>query len=101
VHADDLNAYVAVPSPAELRMDQARLPRDAYFARHAKVPAAEAVGRIAGEMITPYPPGIPVVLPGERLTRPVLEYLVTGVEAGMLLPDAADQRLNTVRVVED
>ena len=92
---------VAVPPPADLRMDQARLPRDAYFARHAKVPTAEAVGRIAAEMITPYPPGIPVALPGERLTEPVLKYLVTGVKAGMFLPDAADQRLKTVRVVED
>lgn len=92
---------VAVPSPAELRTDQASLPRDAYFARHAKVPVAEAAGRIAAEMITPYPPGIPVVLPGERLTEPVLKYLVTGVEAGMFLPDAADRRLNTVRVVAE
>ncbi len=92
---------VAVPSPTGLRMDQARPPRDAYFARHTKVPTAEAVGRIAAEMITPYPPGIPVALPGERLTEPVLRYLVTGVEAGMFLPDAADQRLKTVRVVED
>ncbi|GGI93904.1 hypothetical protein GCM10010121_000320 [Streptomyces brasiliensis] len=47
-------------------------------------------------MITPYPP---VALPGERLTEPVPEYLVTGVEAGMFRPDAADQRLRTVRVV--
>ncbi|MFI6273772.1 aminotransferase class I/II-fold pyridoxal phosphate-dependent enzyme [Streptomyces sp. NPDC050988] len=92
---------VAVPSAADLRMDQARLPRDAYFADHAKVPTAEAVGRIAAEMITPYPPGIPVILPGERLTEPVLDYLATGVEAGMFLPDAADQRLRTVRVVAE
>ncbi|MFF4963235.1 aminotransferase class I/II-fold pyridoxal phosphate-dependent enzyme [Streptomyces sp. NPDC001222] len=90
---------VAVPSPADLRMDQVRLPRDAYFDRHAKVPVEEAAGRIAAEMITPYPPGIPVVLPGERLTEPVLQYLTTGVAAGMFLPDAADQRLTTVRVV--
>jgi lysine decarboxylase len=82
-------------------MDQARLPRDAYFADHAKVPTAEAVHRIAAEMITPYPPGIPVILPGERLTEPVLTYLVTGVEAGMFLPDAADRRLKTVRVVAE
>ncbi|MFI1361288.1 aminotransferase class I/II-fold pyridoxal phosphate-dependent enzyme [Streptomyces sp. NPDC020898] len=92
---------VAVPSPAELRTDQALLPRDAYFARHTKVPPAEAAGRIAAEMITPYPPGIPVILPGERLTEPLLTYLTTGVEAGMFLPDAADQRLETVRIVED
>ncbi|WP_031483047.1 aminotransferase class I/II-fold pyridoxal phosphate-dependent enzyme [Streptomyces bicolor] len=102
-HAAELRdaPEVAVPSPADLRTDQVVLPRDAYFARHAKVPAAEAAGRIAAEMITPYPPGIPVVLPGERLTEPVLKYLVTGVEAGMFLPDAADRRLTTVRVVAE
>ncbi|UXY32149.1 aminotransferase class I/II-fold pyridoxal phosphate-dependent enzyme [Streptomyces sp. HUAS TT20] len=92
---------VVVPSPADLRMNQVRLPRDAYFAPHAEVPVTEACGRIAAEMITPYPPGIPVVLPGERLTEPVLEYLTTGVTAGMFLPDAADQQLNTVRVVAE
>jgi lysine decarboxylase len=42
-----------------------------------------------------------VVLPGERLTEPVLTYLRSGVEAGMFLPDAADQRLRTVRVVAE
>ncbi|MFF5020272.1 aminotransferase class I/II-fold pyridoxal phosphate-dependent enzyme [Streptomyces sp. NPDC001165] len=102
-HAADLGntPQVVVPSPAELRMDQVRLPRDAYFARHAKVPVIEAPGRISAEMITPYPPGIPVALPGERLTEPVLEYLTSGVTAGMFLPDAADKRLNTVRVVAE
>lgn len=92
---------VVVPSPAELRMEQARLPRDAYFARHEKVPVAEASGRIAAEMITPYPPGIPAALPGERLTEPLLRYLTTGVAAGMFLPDAADPHLKTVRVVAE
>jgi lysine decarboxylase len=82
-------------------MEQADLPRDAYFAHHEKVAPRDAVGRVAAEMITPYPPGIPAVLPGERLTEPVLEYLLTGVEAGMFLPDAADQRLGTVRVVAE
>lgn len=90
---------VVVPEPAELRMEQAWLPRDAYFPRHEKVPAAEASGRVAAEMITPYPPGIPAVLPGERLTEPVLRYLTSGVAAGMFLPDAADRQLETVRVV--
>ncbi|MFJ4600488.1 Orn/Lys/Arg family decarboxylase [Streptomyces griseoluteus] len=61
----------------------------------------QAAGRIAVEMITPYPPGIPAVLPGERLTEPALRYLVTGVRAGMNLPDAADPGLKTVRVVAE
>ncbi|MGW7613588.1 aminotransferase class I/II-fold pyridoxal phosphate-dependent enzyme [Streptomyces sp. NPDC054766] len=92
---------VVVPAPADLRMEQAQLPRDAYFTQHSTVPVTEACGRIAAEMITPYPPGIPAVLPGERLTEPVLQYLASGVAAGMFLPDAADQRLKTVRVVAE
>jgi lysine decarboxylase len=49
-------------------------------------------------MMTPYPPGIPAVLPGERLTGPVLDYLVSGVAAGMVVPDPVDATLRTVRV---
>ncbi|SOF02175.1 Arginine/lysine/ornithine decarboxylase [Streptomyces sp. OV198] len=100
-HTDELKdaERVDVPSPAELRMEQARLPRDAYFESHEDVPVHSATGRLAGEMITPYPPGIPAVLPGERLTEPVLRYLTSGVAAGMNLPDAADSQLNTIRVV--
>jgi lysine decarboxylase len=90
---------VDVPSPVELRMAQAQLPRDAFFGPAEEVPVGEAAGRIAAEIITPYPPGIPAVLPGERLTEPVLRYLRTGLEAGMNLPDPNDPELKTIRVV--
>ncbi|KUN63016.1 aminotransferase class I/II-fold pyridoxal phosphate-dependent enzyme [Streptomyces griseorubiginosus] len=90
---------VAVPPPSELRLEQVRLPRDAFFGPAENVPVGEAAGRIAAEMVTPYPPGIPAVLPGELLTEPVLEYLRTGLAAGMNLPDPADATLETIRVV--
>ncbi|WP_141203237.1 aminotransferase class I/II-fold pyridoxal phosphate-dependent enzyme [Streptomyces griseorubiginosus] len=90
---------VAVPPPSELRLEQVRLPRDAFFGPAENVPVGEAAGRIAAEMVTPYPPGIPAVLPGELLTEPVLEYLRTGLAAGMNLPDPADASLETIRVV--
>jgi lysine decarboxylase len=89
---------VDVPSPTELRMKQALLPRDAFFGPTEDVPVEEASGRVAAEMITPYPPGIPAVLPGERLTTPVLRYLRTGLDAGMNLPDPTDPKLATIRV---
>lgn len=92
---------VDVPSPTALRLPQVDLPRDAYFGPIVDVPVDEAVGRVAAEMLTPYPPGIPAALPGERLTEPVLRYLRTGKTAGMNLPDAADPGLDTVRVVQD
>ncbi|MGX1566543.1 aminotransferase class I/II-fold pyridoxal phosphate-dependent enzyme [Streptomyces sp. NPDC055506] len=92
---------VEVPSSAELRMEQVMLPRDAFFGPAEDAPVGEAAGRVAAEMITPYPPGIPAVLPGERLTEPVLAYLRTGLAAGMHLPDPTDPKLDTVRVVSD
>ncbi|MEU9966641.1 aminotransferase class I/II-fold pyridoxal phosphate-dependent enzyme [Streptomyces malaysiensis] len=100
-HADELRPApeVAVPAPGELRMAQSCLPRDAYFGSVADVPLARAAGRVAAETITPYPPGIPAVLPGEVLKQPVLDYLRTGVKAGMNLPDAADPGLDTIRVL--
>ncbi|QLH25011.1 aminotransferase class I/II-fold pyridoxal phosphate-dependent enzyme [Streptomyces sp. Rer75] len=100
-HADELRPApeVAVPTPGELRMDQSHLPRDAYFGSVEDVPLDSAVGRVAAEMVTPYPPGIPAVLPGEVLKRPVLDYLRTGVAAGMNLPDPADPGLHTIRVL--
>ncbi|MDN0198995.1 aminotransferase class I/II-fold pyridoxal phosphate-dependent enzyme [Streptomyces sp. S.PNR 29] len=90
---------VDVPSPSELRMEQAHLPRDAFFGPTEDVPVSRAAGRVAAEMITPYPPGIPAVLPGELLTEPVLRYLRTGLAAGMHLPDPSDPELDTIRVM--
>ncbi|MEW2554264.1 aminotransferase class I/II-fold pyridoxal phosphate-dependent enzyme [Streptomyces zhihengii] len=99
-HAGDLRPAprVDVPAPADLRMEQTCLPRDAYFAATEDVPLEKAAGRVAAEMVTPYPPGIPAVLPGERLTEPVLRYLRSGVDAGMNIPDTADAALRTIRV---
>jgi arginine decarboxylase len=90
---------VDLPSPDELDLRTEMLPREAFFGPADQVPVNEAVGRIAAEMITPYPPGAPAVLPGEVITKPVLDYLRSGLAAGMYIPDPADPELNTVRVV--
>ena len=87
------------PAAGELELQTVMLPRDAFFGPVEVVSAGEAPGRIAAEQITPYPPGIPVVLPGERITSAVMDYLRSGVSAGMVIPDAADPDLGTVRVV--
>ncbi|SPT60328.1 aminotransferase class I/II-fold pyridoxal phosphate-dependent enzyme [Actinomadura madurae] len=89
---------VEVPSPEKLRLELVILPRDAFFGPAEQVSADDAVGRVCAEMLTPYPPGIPAVLPGERITAPVLDYLRSGVAAGMVVPDAADASLGGVRV---
>jgi arginine/lysine/ornithine decarboxylase len=75
------------------------LPRDAFFGPRRDVPATDAIGEIAAEQITPYPPGIPAIVPGERITAAVVDYLRSGVTAGMVLPDPVDPNLGTIRVV--
>ncbi|MBT2566311.1 hypothetical protein J7I84_07350 [Arthrobacter sp. ISL-85] len=77
------------------------LPRDAFFGPVEVVPYEAAPGRIAAEMATPYPPGIPLLLPGERINKAAIDYLRSGVEAGMVLPDPADPTLKTIRVVRE
>jgi arginine/lysine/ornithine decarboxylase len=90
---------IDLPSPDEIELESVQLPRDAFFGPVEMVPAEEACGRIAAEQITPYPPGIPAVVPGERLNDAVIDYLKTGVAAGMNLPDPADPSLEKIRVV--
>jgi arginine decarboxylase len=90
---------VHLPEASALELEQAMLPRDAFFAEVDHVPAERAAGRVAAEMISPYPPGVPVIAPGEVITDEVLDYLRSGVEHGVLIPDAADQSVRTLRVV--
>jgi arginine decarboxylase len=92
---------VDFPSPEGLELETVVLPRDAFFAEAEQVPAEEAVGRIAAELVTPYPPGVPVLAPGERISQEAVDYLRSGVSAGMLIPEAADPEVKTLRVVRD
>ena len=80
---------VLLPDPSRLELTSVALPRDAFFGPAEAVPAREAVGRIAAEQITPYPPGIPVIVPGERINSEVVDYLLSGLKAGMVLPEVA------------
>lgn len=89
---------IDLPSPEELQLESEMAPAEAFFGRSEMIPAGRAAGRIAAEQLTPYPPGIPAVVPGERLDTAVIDYLRTGHAAGMAVPDATDSTLETLRV---
>jgi len=57
-------------------------PREAYLGPQQAVPAEAAAGRIAAESLATYPPGIPNVLPGERLTSETLAYVRATLRQG-------------------
>jgi lysine decarboxylase len=88
-------SFAAPPPWGELAMT----PRDAYLGAQEVVPAAQAAGRIAAESLATYPPGIPNVLPGERLTAETLAYVQRTLELGGSVRGASDRLLHTVRVV--
>ncbi len=89
---------VHLPGPDALELEVVDTPRDAFFGPAESVPYEDAVGRVGAEQVTPYPPGIPVIVPGERINQEVIDYLRSGLQAGMVLPDPADPSLETVRV---
>jgi arginine decarboxylase len=76
-------------------------PRQAFFARAESVPIEHAVGRTSAELVAPYPPGIPVLAPGERITAGTLRALEHARDAGVRIAYAADPTLATLRVVVD
>lgn len=86
---------LALPDPVV-----AVTPRQAYWARREAVPLAKAVGRIAAETVTFYPPGIPVLSPGEEVTPEVLVYIQTMMENKYKPNGPADPRLRTLEVLQ-
>ncbi len=74
-------------------------PREAFFAPRETVSAAAADGRIAAEMIVPYPPGIPAIAPGEVVRAPLVAALREAAAEGTRIAYCADPKLETIQVV--
>jgi arginine/lysine/ornithine decarboxylase len=90
-------SFAAAPPWGELAMT----PREAFLGAQQVLPADDAVGRIAAESLATYPPGIPNVLPGERLTAETLAYIRETLKLGGSVRGASDRLLHTVRVVAE
>jgi arginine decarboxylase len=87
--------------PATLEHDTVVPIRDAFLGAGETVAVDDAIGRISCESIAGYPPGVPTLLPGERITREVVAYLRDLTAAGARLHGAADPTFETVRVLID
>jgi lysine decarboxylase len=74
-------------------------PRDAYFAEHRTVSTQAAIGQVSAELVAPYPPGIPVLAPGERITESAVTGLAAVMSHGTQVRYAADPSLATLQVV--
>src|SRR5450432_2435912 len=74
-------------------------PREAFFAANETVPASAAVGRVSAELIAPYPPGVPVLAPGELITAAAIDALREVAADGGRIAYAADPTLATFQVI--
>ena len=73
-------------------------PREAFLGPQEAIPIEGSVGRVAAESLAVYPPGIPNVFPGERLTAETLNFIKRTVEQGGTVRGLSDPSLRTIRV---
>ena len=74
-------------------------PREAFFGHTETVATAEAVGRVSAELIAPYPPGVPVLAPGELVTQAALGALLAARDDGVRIAYARSSELETIDVL--
>lgn len=75
-------------------------PQDAFYAQNHSVPMGESEGYISSEFVMCYPPGIPILAPGELITKEILEYIAYAKKKGCLLTGTKDLSLEQIQVVE-
>jgi len=75
-------------------------PRDAFFAAKARLPLDQSIGHISAEWVCPYPPGIPILIPGEAIASTTVDYLQEVKQIGGYITGCSDPRLDRVNVVK-
>jgi len=81
--------------------NQVLTPHDAVFAKQKTVELSDCIGEISSELIVPFPPGIPLLLPGERISQEIIDYIQLESEAGMRFNGPEDPTLKTIKVVAE
>ena len=75
-------------------------PQKAFYAKRVSLPIEQTAGRVCGEFVMCYPPGIPILAPGERITRDILDYIAYAKEKGCSLTGPQDMNVEYLEVVE-
>ncbi|TCP70465.1 aminotransferase class I/II-fold pyridoxal phosphate-dependent enzyme [Baia soyae] len=75
-------------------------PRNAFYCKTITIPFVESAGQIMAEFIMVYPPGIPILMPGERITEQNIAYIREHIEAGLPVQGTEDSTIELVRVIK-
>ena len=74
-------------------------PQDAFYSEKEMIPILDSVGRVSAEFVMAYPPGIPILAPGEKITDEVIRYISYAKEKGCLLTGTEDMHVDKINVV--
>lgn len=75
-------------------------PRDAFYSDKRSIKLEDSIGKISGEYIIPYPPGISLISPGEIITQQIIDYIQQGVKNGMIISGIKDINLEYIEVID-
>ncbi|MDD3923010.1 MAG: aminotransferase class I/II-fold pyridoxal phosphate-dependent enzyme [Endomicrobiaceae bacterium] len=90
------NWILKIPS---LATEMVMTPREVFLSHDIKkIPLAKSVGHVSAQTLTPYPPGIPVVIPGERITKEICDYLIDMAAKGIRISGQESEKLKMVKV---
>lgn len=88
--------FIDIPAIPE----QVKIPRDAFNSEKVVLPLNDSKGRISGEFLLAYPPGIPVLCPGEIITEEIINYIQKLKDAGLYVQGTEDLEVNFIKVVK-
>lgn len=74
-------------------------PQEAFYAQSKIIPLSESAGAISGEVVMCYPPGIPILAPGERVTQEIIDFVQFAKDKGCSLQGTEDPEVNNLKVI--
>lgn len=80
--------------------EQVLSPREAYSESACFIPVEDAEGHVSAEFVVPYPPGIPLVYPGERITKEIIDYIKLLIKEGTYIQGPEDTSFEMIKVVK-
>lgn len=80
---------------------QIQIPREAFNSVKTPEPLKESIGKISGEFLLAYPPGIPVLCPGEIITEEIVNYVQQLKDTGLYVQGTEDPNVEYIKVVEE
>ncbi|MCF0246459.1 MAG: arginine decarboxylase, partial [Ileibacterium sp.] len=75
-------------------------PQEAFYASKISLPLKESTGKVCSEFVMCYPPGIPILAPGERITKDIIDYIEFAKEKGCSLTGPEDADIEYINVLE-